>query len=70
VKTFVEKDNQETNFKDNRPGEKWYRNFVKGNRNVKLRSARSLDKKRAKITPRDLDEWFSERTSLKILVLN
>lgn len=59
VKTFIEKDKRETNFTGNRPGNKWYRGFVKRNPKVRLRSARPLDKKRAKITPQDLDEWFA-----------
>lgn len=58
VKTFIEKDKRETKFTGNRPGNKWYRGFAKRNPQVRLRSARPLDKKRAKITPKDVDEWF------------
>ena len=56
VETFIEKDKRETKFTGNRPGNKWYRGFIKRNPKVRLRSARSLDKKRAKITPKEVDE--------------
>ncbi len=59
VKTFIDKDKRKTKFTGNRPGNKWYRGFVKRNPKVRLRNARPLDKKRAKITPKDVDEWFA-----------
>ena len=58
VETFIEKDKHETRFTGNRPGNKWYRGFVKRSPKVKLRSARPLDKKHAKITPKEVDQWF------------
>ncbi|XP_031550979.1 uncharacterized protein LOC116288350, partial [Actinia tenebrosa] len=60
VKSFVTKTDRKTIFKQNRPGNKWYRGFLKRNPQVKLRAARPLDKKRAKITPGDLDKWFAD----------
>ena len=57
--TFIEKDKRETKFTGNKPGNKWYRDFFKRNPKVRLRSARPLHKKRAKISPKDLDEWFA-----------
>ncbi|XP_044183850.1 uncharacterized protein LOC122964359 [Acropora millepora] len=59
VEAFIQKDKRETKFTGNRPGNKWYRGFVKRNPKVRLRSARPLDKKRAKITPEEVDEWFA-----------
>ena len=59
VETFIENDKRETKFTGNRPENKWYRGFVKRNPKVRLRSARPLDKKRAKITPKEVNEWFA-----------
>lgn len=60
VKTFVEKDGRETPFIENRPRRKWYRGFLKRNPMVRLRNARPLDRKRAKISSEDLDQWFKD----------
>lgn len=60
VKIFFDKDNRETPFKENRPGRKWFRSFIKRNPQVRLRNARPLDKKRAKISAEDVDQWFTE----------
>ena len=60
VQKFIEKDNRETPFQRNRPGRKWYRGFIKRNPKIRLRNARPLDKKRAKISAADLDIWFTE----------
>lgn len=51
METFIEKDKRKTNFTGKRPGNMWYPK-------VRLRSAHPLDKKRAKITPKEVDEWF------------
>ena len=59
VKKLVEKDERKTPFVKNRPGDRWYRSFMKRNPSVRLRSVRPLDKKRAKISSADLDEWFA-----------
>ena len=59
VETFIENDKRETKFTSNRPENKWYRGFVKRNPKVRLRSARPLGKKRAKITPKEVNEWFA-----------
>lgn len=60
VKIFLDKDNRETPFKENRLGQKWFRSFIKRNPQVRLRNARPLDKKRAKISADDVDQWFTE----------
>ena len=59
VKTFLDKDGRKTPFQDNKPGNKWFRSFVKRNPRVKLRKSRPLEKKRAKISKEDLDAWFN-----------
>lgn len=61
VQKFIQKDTiQKTPFKASRPGRKWYRGFVKRNPKVRLRNARPLDKKRAKISAAHVDNWFTE----------
>lgn len=60
VKQFLDKDGRITPFKDNMPGRRWYRNFLNRNPKVKLRKARPLEKKRARITQEDVDNWFDE----------
>ena len=60
VKIFLDKDNRKTPFKENRPGRRWFRSFIKRNPQVRLRNARPLDKKRAKISAKDVDQWFTE----------
>lgn len=60
VKIFLDKDNRETLFKENRPGRKWFRSIIKGNPQVWLRNAHPLDKKRNKISAEDVDQWFTE----------
>lgn len=60
VKIFLDKDGLSTPFKNNKPGNKWYRGYMKRNPQVRLRQAIPLEKKRARITQEDVDRWFSE----------
>ena len=60
VKQFLDKDGRATPFKNNMPGRRWYRSFLSRNPKVKLRKARPLEKKRARITKEDVDSWFDE----------
>ena len=59
VKRFLDKDGRKNPFQDNKPGNKWFRSFVKRNPRVKLRKSRPLGKKRAEISKEDLDAWFN-----------
>ena len=59
IKNFLDKDGRPTPFK-NKPGNKWFRSFIKRNPELKVRKARPLEKKRARITQEDVDKWFSE----------
>ena len=59
VKKLVDGDGRTTPFNDNRPGDKWYRGFMDTNPQICLCSTRPLDKKHAKISSADLDEWFT-----------
>ena len=47
VKKFLDKDGRPTPFKNNKPGNKWFRGFVKRNPKVKVRKARPLEKKKS-----------------------
>ena len=60
VQTFIQKDKRKTPFKASRPGHNWYRGFIKRNPKVRLRNARPLDKKRAKISAAHVNNWFAE----------
>lgn len=60
VKKFLDKDGRTTPFKDNKPGNKWFGSFIKRNPKVKLRKARPLEKKRARISKDAVDTWFTD----------
>ncbi|XP_068756525.1 uncharacterized protein [Montipora capricornis] len=60
VKKCLDKDGRTTPFKDNKPGNKWFRSFIKRNPKVKLRKARPLEKKRASICKDAVDTWFTD----------
>lgn len=47
-------------FKDNRPGQTWYMNFLKRNPEISLRSAESINKARARVTEESIRLWFRE----------
>ena len=55
----MDSDGRTTPFNDNQPGDKWYRGFMDRNPQIRLRITRPLDKKRAKISSADMDEWFT-----------
>ena len=59
VKKLVDQDKRATPFTNNRPGDKWYKRFMSRNPQLLLRSTCPLDKKRAKVSSADLDQWFS-----------
>lgn len=56
METIIKKDKWKK-FTGNRPGNKWYRRFVKRNPKVRL-SVHPLNKK-CQITPKQVDEWFA-----------
>ena len=49
-----------TPFKNNRPGQHWYRAFMKRHPNLSNRIAQNLTCTRAAVTEEDLREWFSK----------
>ncbi|CAG4943535.1 unnamed protein product [Colias eurytheme] len=45
-------------FKDCRPGQKWYLNFLKRNPQISCRSAESINKARAQVSEESIRNWF------------
>lgn len=60
VEKFIDKDQRKTPFTGNTAGKKWYHDYLKRNPQIRQRNAQSLEKKRAKISAADLDQWFTE----------
>ena len=58
VKQFLHKYGRANPFKNNRPGNKWYRNFVNCNPKLKIRKALPLEKKRTSSNKTDVESWF------------
>ena len=68
VEKFLDKDGRTAPFKDNKPGNKWFRSFIERNPKVKLCKARPLEKKRASISKDAVDAWFTELEALSFLI--
>jgi hypothetical protein len=60
VQKIVSAKNKKTPFKQNRPGEKWYRAFIRRHPKLSLREAEGLTKARSIITEESIKKWFRE----------
>lgn len=61
IVTKIAKDNGKIKeFSNERPGERWYANFLKRNPEIALRQAESINKARAVITEEYLRSWFRD----------
>lgn len=60
VQRIIVDKNQETPFKDNRPGKKWYTSFLKRHPTIAERAAQNLCTARDNVTQEDIEKWFSE----------
>lgn len=60
VKRIIVDKNQETPFKDNRPGKKWYSSFLKRHPTIAERVAQNLCTARDNVTQEDIEKWFLE----------
>ncbi|KAJ8932211.1 hypothetical protein NQ314_014831 [Rhamnusium bicolor] len=49
-----------TPFKNGKPGQKWYKSFLRRHPQVSARTAESINKSRAKITKEYIKSWFQE----------
>lgn len=47
-------------FKDDRPGQTWYVNFLKRHPEITVRSAEGINKARARVTEESIRLWFRE----------
>lgn len=59
-KKYVMDAGRENPFKDNRPGYKWYRLFMKRHPDLSIRSAQNLTSTRASVSETDLRQWFAK----------
>lgn len=50
----------ETPFKNNRPGKRWYKSFLKRHPDISSRVCQNLTSSRASVTKEKLDNWFDE----------
>ncbi|KAH9632257.1 hypothetical protein HF086_002892 [Spodoptera exigua] len=48
------------NFKDDRPGQKWFKKFLVRNKEITLKNAEGIDKARAQVTEQSIRLWFRE----------
>lgn len=60
VQKIVLTNKRDTPFKDGRPGEKWYKSFLKRHPDLALREPEGLTKSRAIITEDYIRKWFDE----------
>ncbi|XP_031783002.1 uncharacterized protein LOC116416882 [Nasonia vitripennis] len=66
IQKYLQKEQKETSFKNDRPGKKWYDNFRKRHLEISLPVAQNLPLVRAIVTEEDLRQWFGEvRTFLE-----
>lgn len=49
-----------TPFKDGRPGEKWFKSFIKRHPDVSERHVESINTARAAVTEENIRQWFKE----------
>lgn len=60
VEAIVKNTEKENLFKNGRPGQKWYSNFLKRHPQISLREAESVNKARAIVTEEAIRAWFRE----------
>ncbi|XP_066592978.1 uncharacterized protein [Prorops nasuta] len=60
VKKYVIDAGRNNPFKNDRPGYKWYRLFMKRHGNLSIRSAQNLTSTRALVSESDLRQWFDK----------
>ncbi|KAI4469802.1 tc5 transposase dna-binding domain [Holotrichia oblita] len=60
VQLLVEKLNRANKFKNNRPGNKWYKSFLKRHPELSERVTQNLTKGRSEVTEQKLRGWFDE----------
>ncbi|XP_077983099.1 uncharacterized protein LOC144437939 [Glandiceps talaboti] len=66
VKHILDKDGRDNPLKHkdppNLPGDKWYRQFLKRNPNVKMVAGNKPEQKKVEVTKEQVDQWFADFT--------
>ena len=60
VQKIIDEDGRPNPFRNNRPGETWYRQFLKRHPNIAVRTAESVNKARGSVTEERIRNWFTE----------
>lgn len=60
AQAIIKTDKRPNPFSNNRPGRKWFVNFIKRHPSLKLREAEGINTRRAKITEQIIKKWFKE----------
>jgi len=58
VNKYIVNTGTENKFKNNRPGEKWYKLFMQRHKDLSVRTAQNLTTTRAQVREEDLKSWF------------
>ena len=58
IEMYIKKINRKTSFKDGKPGDKWFKLFMRRHPEVSSRMTQNLGKARSSITEESLRQWF------------
>ncbi|XP_045492332.1 tigger transposable element-derived protein 1-like [Colias croceus] len=60
IEKIIHEGEIKNNFKDNRPGEKWFKKFLARNKVISLKNAEGINKARAQVTEQSIRLWFRQ----------
>ena len=60
VQRIIQEEGRETQFREGRPGKKWWGGFLRRHPEVSFRKPEALGKERAVLTEEKVDRWFSD----------
>lgn len=60
VKNTLDKNPRPNSFKDNFPGETWFKAFLRRHPSLSLKHAESLTRARAQVSQEAIESWFTE----------
>ncbi|CAG4946140.1 unnamed protein product [Colias eurytheme] len=60
IEKIINEGEIKNNFKDNRPGEKWFKKFLARNKVISLKNAEGINKARARVTEQSIRLWFRQ----------
>ncbi|CAK1579754.1 unnamed protein product [Parnassius mnemosyne] len=66
VQKIIKDSGMQTPFKNDRPGQTWFINFMKRHPEISQRSAEGINKARARITEESIRRWFGELESFLV----